>query len=122
MFGTRLVHRVSLMLQLGRTLEGDVMHHCDNPPCLRPNHLRESTHQENMLDAAAKGRMFAPRAGQAKCKHGHELTPLTTVKYLRPDGYNETRCVECRRNQNKTLAARRKQERHARGLKRRRTI
>lgn len=122
MFGTRLVHRVALVLANGKLLSGDVMHHCDNPPCARPSHLQEATHQENMSDAAAKGRAFAPRAGQTKCKHGHELNEHTTTKYRRPDGYTETRCTECRRSFNKKQAARRKQERHARGLERRRKV
>lgn len=34
-----------------------VMHLCDNPPCVRPSHLRLGTTQENMLDALQKGRL-----------------------------------------------------------------
>ena len=33
-----------------------VMHLCDNPACVRPSHLKESTHSSNMRDAYAKGR------------------------------------------------------------------
>lgn len=118
MFGTRLAHRVSKMLKIGRTLDGDLMHHCDNPPCIRPSHLSEATHQANIADRTIKGRSFAPRAGQAHCKNGHELNEQTTTKYRRPDGYVETRCVECRRTFNKKQSAQRKQERHDRGLRR----
>lgn len=120
MNGTRLVHRISLMNELGRDLDGMVLHLCDNPPCARPSHLQEGTHAENMRDKAAKGRAFAPLAGQAMCKRGHELTPASTTLYQRPDGYTERRCNECRRINNKLQAERRKQARHERGLYKRR--
>ena len=119
-FGTRLAHRVVFMMHHGRVIERDLMHHCDNPPCVRPSHLREATHKENMADRAAKGRAFAPRAGQAVCKNGHHLTDATTTKYTRPDGYTETRCIECRKQGNKKQADRRKRDRHDRGLLRNR--
>lgn len=38
--GTRLVHRISLMNELGRDLDGMVLHLCDNPPCARPGLLK----------------------------------------------------------------------------------
>lgn len=43
----------------------EVAHICDNPPCVRPDHLFLATHKENMADMARKC-----RSGQTK------LTPL----------------------------------------------
>ena len=37
-----------------------VMHSCDTPNCVNPNHLSVGTQLENMRDAARKGRMRGP--------------------------------------------------------------
>ena len=34
----------------------ELMHSCDNPLCINPNHLRPGTHAENIAEAYAKGR------------------------------------------------------------------
>jgi hypothetical protein len=34
-----------------------VLHHCDNPPCTRDDHLFVGTNTDNMRDAAEKGRL-----------------------------------------------------------------
>lgn len=50
-------HRFSFELHkkaLGHKMEA--CHHCDNPPCVNPEHLFEGTHRDNMLDMKRKQR------------------------------------------------------------------
>lgn len=51
-------HRLAWRLAHGRSAPSDrkVLHHCDNPPCVRPSHLWVGSQQDNLRDASAKGR------------------------------------------------------------------
>lgn len=50
-------HRVAWMLEHGEIPAAAVaMHTCDNPRCVRPDHLRLGSQSENLRDCFAKGR------------------------------------------------------------------
>lgn len=54
-------HRVSWQIHFGMIPDGlYICHRCDNPPCVRPDHLFMGTQTDNMHDAARKGRTAAP--------------------------------------------------------------
>jgi hypothetical protein len=51
-------HRISWVLHYGEIPDGLwVLHKCDNPPCVRPDHLFLRTQKHNLADAASKARM-----------------------------------------------------------------
>jgi hypothetical protein len=57
-----LTHRCSWALTYGPVPDGKmVLHHCDNPPCVRPNHLFLGSQKDNSDDMIAKGRNRQPR-------------------------------------------------------------
>jgi len=54
-------HRVAWEQTFGEIPKGfHVLHRCDNPPCVNPEHLFLGTHQDNMRDMDMKGRRAKP--------------------------------------------------------------
>lgn len=85
-------HRVSWIMENGPIPNGLwVLHKCDNPPCVRPDHLFLGTHVDNMVDMTAKGRHAELRV--THCPAGHEYDDANT--YIRPQG--KRRCQACHR-------------------------
>lgn len=62
-----MAHRYAIHVHLRRPLtEGCVvMHSCDNPSCVNPEHLSEGTQVDNMKDCKEKGRMVRGGRGKA---------------------------------------------------------
>ena len=67
--GGRYAHRCSWILHNGQIPAGmNVLHRCDNYPCVRPEHLFLGTQRDNMCDAARKGRLRnGGRSGERNC-------------------------------------------------------
>jgi len=96
-------HRVSWLFHYGEIPKHlFVLHHCDNPACVRPCHLFLGTAGDNSRDSWAKGRGSVHRATSTRiqnqldkqfCKRGHVLTG--TNLYVTPAGARD--CRECRR-------------------------
>lgn len=75
--GWTQAHRLSWELSNRPIPEGMwILHHCDNPPCVRPSHLFIGTRQDNVDDREAKGRN-RPKRGDS-----HPLATLTNTEAL----------------------------------------
>lgn len=72
-----LAHRFSWTLAYGDPGELCVLHKCDHPPCVRPDHLFLGTRPENMADKVAKGRQHrGERTG------GALLTSIALMRWM----------------------------------------
>ncbi len=61
---TRRAHRVAYELANGAIPDGAlILHSCDTPSCVNPEHLKPGTHAENINDRDAKGRA-SPQHGE----------------------------------------------------------
>ena len=76
-----MAHRLAWELTFGPIPDGlHVLHACDNPPCIRPDHLMLGTQRANMRDAGRKGRLGVGKYA-THCKRGH---PFEGNTYIHP--------------------------------------
>jgi hypothetical protein len=90
-------HRVSYEFAYGPVPEGlNVLHSCDNPPCVNPAHLRAGTQADNIHDAVDRERLWMTKV--THCKNGHEYSADNT-RYYGTHRY----CIACEKARTKGL-------------------
>jgi hypothetical protein len=62
-----------------------ILHKCDNPGCIRPEHLYEGTQKDNVNDMVKRKRHYRATHNTSKthCPRGHEYNSLNTRIYHR---------------------------------------
>jgi hypothetical protein len=98
-----LAHRVSYFTNKNQSINRNifVLHKCDNPPCVNPDHLFEGTHSDNMIDMVRKKRnVSVGHSRKTHCKKGHEFTTENTL--VRPNLRGRS-CRECDRIRHDSL-------------------
>jgi hypothetical protein len=69
-------------------------HKCDNPRCVKRNHLFIGSQSKNMLDCSAKGRLKNQHLNKTHCKNGHEFSGDNLIFCIR-SGKIFRRCGKC---------------------------
>ena len=95
-------HRFSYMAFRGPLEPGKViMHSCDNPSCVNPKHLKQSSQGKNLLDCSKKGRNYY--LSKSHCPRNHPYSGDNL--YITPKGHRQ--CRDC-----KKISKQKWQERH----------
>ena len=93
-----MAHRVAFVFAYGSIPVGkNVLHRCDNPPCVRPTHLFTGTQKDNSLDMMRKGRGVFPNGE----RNGRAILTATDVRNIRriykPQRFSPTNAVKLAR-------------------------
>lgn len=107
---TKLAHRIGWEIQGASPPPENlcVLHKCDNPACIRADHLFIGTRSDNMKDCTQKGRNYKPnKLGERPCcVYGHAFTDKNTYWYG-----NTRQCRSCRAKRERARQKRLKETR-----------
>lgn len=86
-----LAHRFSYQHFIGEIKKGmSVLHKCDNPSCVKPNHLFLGTQKDNLNDMMNKKRgKFPGSPGERHHKHKLTLNNVKEIKYKLSLGFKQ---------------------------------
>jgi L-amino acid N-acyltransferase YncA len=92
-------HRFSYLMFVGPLPESSVVRHlCDNPSCVKPQHLSKGTAKDNIHDAIARGRHRSIQAKSAThCHAGHPWSDENTYTAPKTGKRNCRVCARARR-------------------------
>lgn len=78
-------HRYAWESEYGSIPDGmNVLHRCDNPPCVRPSHLFLGTKKDNTHDMIKKGRLVVPGL-KGEGNANHKLTERDVLEIRASD-------------------------------------
>lgn len=86
------VHRLVLFLNTG-TIGEHVLHSCDNPVCINPQHMSWGSDSDNARDKVNRGRHHNQK--KTHCPQGHEYTDDNLAKHALKT--NRRQCLTCLR-------------------------
>lgn len=113
-FNTTRAHRISYILKYGEFDQKlKVLHICDTPECVRPDHLKLGTQQDNMIDMVSKNRHYKQnnlnidydewlkshhlRSKKDICSRGHKFSNKNTRMKKIKNRYTRV-CRQCEFN------------------------
>lgn len=91
-----LAHRAAFQFSAGTLIPDgmNVLHRCDTPSCVNPDHLFLGTHTDNMRDMVRKGRQpITRRWVGGRCTGGHDIENAANL-IERRDGKRQCRACK----------------------------
>jgi len=91
-------HRVAYILWKGKIPESlFVLHQCDNPRCINPDHLHLGTQKDNIREMRERGRAKDETRGSKGEKHHKSKLKdedILKIRKLRSEGYTGTKLAQ----------------------------